>query len=38
MKNLTWKKKQYDDLTIWMAEVKTGGWQFSIEKIKEKNY
>jgi Tfp pilus assembly protein PilP len=38
MKRLTWEKKQYDDLTIWMAEVKTVGWQFSIEKIKEKKY
>lgn len=32
MKKLNWKKKKYDDLTIWMAEVKTVGWQFSIEK------
>jgi len=32
MKKLNWKKKQYDDLTIWTAEVKSVGWQFSIEK------
>ena len=32
MKKLTWKKYQYDDLTIWMASVKPVGWQFSIEK------
>ena len=38
MKKLVWKKKQYDDLTIWMAEIDTVGWEFSIEKIKEKKY
>jgi hypothetical protein len=32
MKKLTWKKRQYDDLTIWTADVKTVGWQFAIEK------
>ena len=30
MKKLNWKKKQYDDFTIWTAEVKSVGWQFSI--------
>lgn len=32
MKKLNWKKKKYDDLTIWVAEVKTVGWEFTIEK------
>jgi len=38
MKKLTWKKKQYDDLTIWIADIKPVGWQFSIEKINENEY
>jgi hypothetical protein len=38
MKTLTWKKKQFDDLTIWMAEVKTVGWEFSIEKLDDGKY
>lgn len=38
MKKLIWKKRQYDDLTIWMADIKTIGWQFSIEKINENKY
>lgn len=38
MKKLTWKKKQYDDLTIWISEVKTVGWQFSIECSKKGYY
>lgn len=38
MKKLTWKKRQYDELTIWIAEVKTVGWQFSIEKLDDNKY
>jgi hypothetical protein len=38
MKKLTWKKKKYDDLTLWMAEIKSIGWQFSIEQIAKNKY
>ena len=38
MKKLTWKKKKYDDLTFWMAEIKSTGWQFSIEQIAKGEY
>jgi|688.fasta_scaffold1832480_1 hypothetical protein len=38
MKKLIWKKKQYDGLIIWMADVKPVGWQFSIEQIEKQKY
>jgi hypothetical protein len=38
MKKLTWKKKKYDDLTLWMAEIKSVGWQFSIEQLAKGEY
>lgn len=39
MKKLTWSgKKQYDEFSIWTSEVKTVGWQFTIEKIDENKY
>jgi hypothetical protein len=38
MKKLFWKKKKYDDLTFWMAEIKSVGWQFSIEEVAEGEY
>lgn len=38
MKKLNWKKKKYDDLTIWVAEVKTVGWEFTIEKTPDGYY
>lgn len=38
MKKLTWRKKKYDDLTIWMAYVKPVGWEFAIEQIDKEKY
>jgi|LakMenE01Jun11ns_1017448.scaffolds.fasta_scaffold9747204_4 hypothetical protein len=38
MKKLTWKKKKIYDLTIWVAEVKSVDWQFSIEEIGDGKY
>lgn len=33
MKKLSWKKKKFgSDMTVWIAMVKTVGWEFSIEK------
>jgi hypothetical protein len=38
MKKLTWKKKKYDDFTFWMADIKSTGWQFSIEQLTKGEY
>ena len=38
MKKLNWKKYQYEDLTFWMAEIKSIGWQFSIEQVTKDQY
>lgn len=39
MKKLTWKKKKFgSDAIFWTAQVKTVGWEFSIEKNKNGNY
>jgi hypothetical protein len=38
MKKLTWKKKKYDDFAFWMAEIKSVGWQFSIEEVDKAKY
>lgn len=33
MKKLTWKKKKFgSDMIVWIAMIKTVGWEFSIEK------
>lgn len=40
MKNkLKWKKLEFDtEVSLWVAELKTLGWQFSIEKEKPNQY
>jgi hypothetical protein len=38
MKKLTWKKKKYDNILVWIADIKHVGWQFSIEEVDKNTY